>query len=63
MKNRKFSFRERLTTKIVKKFANDLVIEPSVEHPGFYEATFNINNLSGCLLKLIDPKRFHFTDK
>jgi len=63
MKNRKFSLRERLTTKIVKKFANDLAIEPSVEHPGFYEATFNIDNWHGRLLRLIDPKRFHFMDK
>lgn len=63
MKNRKFSLRERLTTKIVKKFANDLVIEPSIEHPGFYEATFNIDNWHGRLIRFIDPKRFHFMDK
>ena len=63
MKNKKFSLREQLTFGIVKRFANDLVIEPSVEHPGFYEASFNIDNWHGRLLRLIEPKKFFFADE
>lgn len=63
MKNRKFSLREKLTVGIVKRFATDLIIEPSTEHPGLYDASFKIDNWHGRLIRFIDPKRFYFADK
>ena len=63
MKNKKFSLIEKLGLRIVKRYASDLKIEPSVEHPGLYDAYFEIDKWHAYILRILGPKAFHFADQ
>lgn len=63
MKNKKFSLIEKLGLRIVKRHALDVKIEPSIEHPGLYDAYFEIDKWYAYILRILGPKTFHFVDQ